>query len=64
MRSMTNLFEEMRALNDTPSKWFGVIASNQIIDSSKIGIIYRLDTVQLPLFIYIPVRKGKPNLTL
>lgn len=32
LSSMTNWFEEMRAQNDTPSKWFEVITSNQIID--------------------------------
>lgn len=32
--SMTNWFEEMRAQNDTPSIWFGVMTS--VIDRSKI----------------------------
>lgn len=45
--SMTNWFEEMRAQNDTLPKWFGVITSNQIIDGSKIGIIYSVtDEIQ------------------
>lgn len=35
---MTNWFGEMRAQNDTPSKWFGVITS--VIDRTKIGMVY------------------------